>query len=131
MIHKTFTLGKGGVRMRVTFSVPSGIWADKIELALATPDKLIVQPLELQPSGDWSLSLDLPTGQVYQFQYMCDDQQAMGDAHADGYGRSPHDGSLVCLLDTGTITSPDIEKAAINQSALVAIHAATATGEHR
>ena len=92
--------------MRVTFTVPASIWADRIDLALARNDNLIIQPFYVAPTGDWTLTLDLPAGEVYRFHYLCDDRQWMGDGNADGYELNPQDGSFICLLNTGAATDP-------------------------
>ncbi|MHB1354689.1 MAG: early set domain-containing protein [Anaerolineae bacterium] len=101
MITKTYSNNKRG-RMRVTFSVPQSACVERIELAIARNDDLVIQPLRLAETGGWYLSLDLLAGFVYRFHYLCDGWQWMGDGSADGYERNDIDKTYICLLDTNT-----------------------------
>jgi hypothetical protein len=72
-------------KVRVTFSMPAGIWADTIYLVgefngwdrTATPLKL----------GEhcWSVSLELDAGQSYQYRYLVNGSDWYNDWRADRY----------------------------------------------
>jgi hypothetical protein len=129
MISKTYTPSQTGGRVKVTFTVPGSIWANRIELAIAKKDDLIIQPLYLARTGDWTLTLDLPVGQVYRFNYLCDEKQWMNDGNADGYERNLRDGSFICLLNTGAACDPLGAQASLSTlAAPVAILEAAAEG---
>jgi hypothetical protein len=106
MISKAYMQGQTGNQIQVTFTVPGTIWAERIELAIAWHDTLMIQPLIMTPTGDWTLTLDLAAEQVYRFHYLCDEQQWMGDINADGYELNPQDGSYICLLNTYPVNEP-------------------------
>jgi 1,4-alpha-glucan branching enzyme len=72
-------------KVRVTFSMPAGIWADTIHLvgdfngwdATSTP-------LRLHDLG-WSVALDLDPGYAYQYRYLINGSEWYNDWRADRY----------------------------------------------
>lgn len=71
--------------VRVTFTMPVGIWADTIHLVgdfnnwdtLATPLRLDEQ--------NWSVSLDLDVNKAYQYRYLINGKDWYNDWRADSY----------------------------------------------
>jgi hypothetical protein len=112
MIHKVYVLNQAGVHAQVTFTLPNCIWADKIELAISGNDCFAIKPLNLSSRGDWILTLDLPVDRIYRFSYICDGEQWMNDANADGYECNPRDGKFECFLNTN-ITPPANKQAVV------------------
>jgi 1,4-alpha-glucan branching enzyme len=72
-------------KVRITFSMPAGIWADTIHLvgdfnswdAKATP-------LRLNDLG-WSVELELDPGYAYQYRYLINGREWYNDWRADRY----------------------------------------------
>jgi 1,4-alpha-glucan branching enzyme len=72
-------------KVRVTFSMPAGIWADSIHLVgdfngwnpTATPLRL--------NDYNWSVSLDLDNGHAYQYRYLVNGTDWYNDWRADDY----------------------------------------------
>lgn len=85
MIHKTMVSHGSGPAARVTFTLPSSIWADTIYLVGDFNDwNQSSHPLSQDRAGMWSLSIDLKLNCAYTFYYLCDRQWLTAD-HADGY----------------------------------------------
>lgn len=72
-------------KVRVTFSMPAGIWADTIHLVgdfngwskTATPLRL--------GEHNWSVSLELDAGRSYQYRYLVNGTDWYNDWRADRY----------------------------------------------
>lgn len=83
MIRKS--LSPHSDHVRVTFELPSCIWADRIFLVgdfnrwsdCATP-------MQQARDGVWRATLDLPNGSRHEFRYLIDGQWKT-DSHADGF----------------------------------------------
>jgi hypothetical protein len=99
VISKTYIRTDKGQIARVTFTLPESLWADTICLVGDfdgwNPSS---HPLELQRTGSWTLTLDLPVGRTYEFYYLRDGQW-MSDSQADGYVHAP-DGITSFLVVT-------------------------------
>jgi 1,4-alpha-glucan branching enzyme len=86
MIRKTQSPVPGHVR--VTFELPSCIWADRIYLTGDFNDwKANDLPLRQDRSGVWRVAVDLPMGKRFEFRYIIDGQWRT-DSHADGYAEN-------------------------------------------
>jgi 1,4-alpha-glucan branching enzyme len=72
-------------KVRVTFSMPAGIWADTIHLVgdFNNWDKSST-PLRLNDIS-WSVSLDLDPGKAYQYRYLINGADWYNDWRADRY----------------------------------------------
>lgn len=81
VIYKSQSSMQGFVR--VTFELPSSVWADRVCLA-GDFNNWKQNDIRLQQvhSGNWQVSLDLLEGRVYEFCYIIDDQWRT-DYHAD------------------------------------------------
>lgn len=83
MIHKTLSPKPGCVR--VTFELPSCVWADKIFLVGDFNQwSMTATPFVQGRDGVWRVALDLPAGKSYQFRYLVDGNWQT-DYHADGW----------------------------------------------
>ena len=72
-------------KVRVTFSMPSGIWADCIYLVGDFNNwSKTATPLMLDDSG-WHTSIDLEAGRSYQYRYLIDNTEWHNDWRADRY----------------------------------------------
>ncbi|MEI8306403.1 MAG: isoamylase early set domain-containing protein [Chloroflexales bacterium] len=98
----TKTLGRPG-KVRVTFSVPSAIWADMIFLVgdfngwdeRATPLR--------QTETGWMVTLELDAGTSFQYRYLHNGNEWHNDWNADGYEPSAIGG------DNSVVITPDSE----------------------
>jgi 1,4-alpha-glucan branching enzyme len=84
MIQKNFLESGGRTMARVTFSLPSSVWAGKISLVgdfngWDSLSHVFTQDRE----GTWRISVDLQVGRSYQFCYLRDGTYRMYDAQAD------------------------------------------------
>jgi 1,4-alpha-glucan branching enzyme len=85
MIHKTTVSRGSGTIARVTFTLPSSIWADAIYLVGDFNEwNRSSHPLSQDRAGTWSLSIELELNRAYTFYYLRDRQWLTPD-HADGY----------------------------------------------
>jgi 1,4-alpha-glucan branching enzyme len=103
MIHKTFVEVGGKLVARVTFTLPSSIWADTIHLVGDFNHwNRTSHPLQRDREGGWQITLDLEVGRVYQFRYLRDGREWMNDNQSDAYVANPYgsDNSVV-------VTDPD------------------------
>jgi 1,4-alpha-glucan branching enzyme len=83
MITKDIVETNGKTRAHVTFSVPSNIWADRINLVgdFNGWDRFS-HPFQRDREGAWIISVDLEIGQSYQFYYLSDGTDRMYDSQA-------------------------------------------------
>ncbi len=112
MIHKTVVSGCNMVR--VTFELPSCIWADRI---FVTGDfnewTRSATPMRQGRDGVWRATVELASGQRFQFRYLIDGQWQT-DWHADGSVVNSY-GSENSLVDTSIVSlrSPDVMQGAL------------------
>lgn len=86
MIHKTFVEVEGRLVARVTFSLPSSIWADRITLVGDFNDwNAKSHPFGRTRMGTWFITIDLELGRAYQFRYLQGNDQWMNDQEADAH----------------------------------------------
>ncbi|HAJ37766.1 MAG TPA: hypothetical protein DCL15_19015 [Chloroflexi bacterium] len=83
MIHKSPSARPGF--MRVTFELPSCVWADRIYVAGTFNhwDERAI-PLIQSRDGVWRATIELPIGQRYEFRYLIDGRWQT-DYHADSF----------------------------------------------
>ena len=100
MIRKIVAESEHGPIVRVEFSLPGSIWADRINLLGDfnnwDRDRHAMQRLR---DGGWYITLDLAPGRVYQFRYLCDGEHWMNDTQADAYVPNSY-GSHNCVVST-------------------------------
>ena len=86
MIHKTFITVNGRTVVRVTFTLPDSIWADKIYLVGDFNHwNRTSHPFRRDRTGRWILTVDLEPGRAYQFRYLCDNDRWMNESQADAH----------------------------------------------
>jgi 1,4-alpha-glucan branching enzyme len=79
-----------GEIVRVTFEMPSSVWAERVNLVGDFNDWDTARD-EMQQSrtnGNWRITLALPKGHEYQFRYLVNGQDWHNDWHADKYARN-------------------------------------------
>jgi len=106
MIYKEFLkTEQGGTVVRVTLTLPDGIWADNIYLVgdFNGWDQSS-HPMRRNHAGQWTTVVDLQPGRAYQFRYLCDGEW-MNDSQADAYVFNPY-GSHNFIV----VTDPDFRK---------------------
>lgn len=83
MIHKSPSTRPGF--MRVTFELPSCVWADRIYVAGTFNhwDERAI-PLTQSRDGVWRATIELPIGQRHEFRYLIDGRWQT-DYHADSF----------------------------------------------
>ena len=78
-------------RVRVTFELPSTIWAESIYLVGDFNDwSQTAHPLRQERDGAWRISLELPRGRRFQFRYLINGEQWQNDPDADDYVPNPY-----------------------------------------
>ncbi|WP_322511218.1 isoamylase early set domain-containing protein [Chloroflexus sp.] len=104
----TERLGPAG-KVRVTFSLPSALWADTIYLVGDFNGwNRHATPLRATEHG-WMITLDLEAGRTYQYRYLINDNEWHNDWNADGYAPNPYggDNSVVDTTIFAELTQED------------------------
>lgn len=85
MIRKEFLARPEGTVVRVTFTLPASLQADKIFLVGDFNDwNTTSHPFARDAEGNWIFVLELEPGRAYQFRYLSDGQW-LNDGDADAY----------------------------------------------
>ncbi len=76
-----------GKRVRVTFELPSAIWAERVTLVGDFNDWNPTQDemRQTRSDGNWRITLELETGREYQFRYLVNGRDWHNDWKADKY----------------------------------------------
>jgi len=76
-----------GQHVRVTFELPSSLWAEKVTLVgdFNEWDTSKDELRQTGTNGNWHISLILPTGGEYHFRYLVNGRDWQNDWHADKY----------------------------------------------
>jgi 1,4-alpha-glucan branching enzyme len=92
--------GRDG-KVRVTFAMPSTIWADSIHVVgdFNAWDEQAT-PLRLSDTG-WMATVELEAGKSYQYRYLFDGSEWHNDWHADAYASNPYGG------DNSVVNTPE------------------------
>jgi 1,4-alpha-glucan branching enzyme len=97
-------MGKTG-RVRVTFELPSSIWAERVNLVgeFNDWDTTATPMARSRADADWKVSVKLDAGRRYRFRYLVDGKQWLNDWHADDYVENSYgsDDSVVDLTEFG------------------------------
>ena len=98
MIEKTPATPKGVVR--VTFVLPSNIWAERVNLVGEFNDwDTTATPMSRNRSdANWKVTIELEAGQRYKFRYLIDGKEWLNDWHADDHVENPY-GSYDSVVD--------------------------------
>lgn len=90
-------------QVRVTFELPSCIWADRIAVTGEFNDwSHTAAPMRQGRDGVWRASVDLPANRRFEFRYLIDGKWQT-DNHADG-SHTNEFGSENSVVDTGLLT---------------------------
>ena len=105
MIRKK-AVEKGG-RVRVTFELPSALWADRVHLVGEFNDwDTTATPLTRdRRHDDWRVTVELPAGRRYLFRYLLDGQEWINEWHADDYVETD-DGQCDSVVDLLELAVP-------------------------
>lgn len=94
MIDKRFLEKESKRAVRVTFTLPGGLVADRICLVGDFNDWNEESHAMLRSrDGGWFLTLELEPGRDYQFRYLCDGRSWINDSDADAYVSNRHGSS--------------------------------------
>jgi len=91
--------------VRVTFELPSNIWAERVNLVGEFNDwNTAAIPMRRNRSdSNWKATLELELGKAYRFRYLIDGKEWLNDWHADDHVENPY-GSYDSIVD---LTDPD------------------------
>lgn len=105
MIHKE-PAKKSGV-VRVTFELPSNMWAERVNLVGEFNDwDTTATPMRCHRSdANWKASVELKTGKRYRFRYLVDGREWLNDWHADDHIENPY-GSYDSVVDLTADAEP-------------------------
>jgi 1,4-alpha-glucan branching enzyme len=82
--------------VRVTFSYPSESWAESVHLVgdfnnWDRQNLPLIRPRH--GDADWTATVELKSGQTYQFRYLINAKTWVNDCNADDYTTNPFGGS--------------------------------------
>jgi 1,4-alpha-glucan branching enzyme len=105
MIEKEL-LKKTGL-VRVTFVVPSTMWAERVNLVgdFNDWDTTATPMTHNRTDSNWKVSVDLKPGKRYRFRYLVDGQEWLNDWRADDHLENPY-GSYDSVVD---LAEPETE----------------------
>jgi 1,4-alpha-glucan branching enzyme len=107
MIHKEPSKKKGFVR--VTFELPSNLWAERVNLVGEFNDwDTTATPMYRNRSdANWKATVELKADQRYRFRYLVDGKEWMNDWHADDHMDNPYGSSdSIVDLTSGSEAAP-------------------------
>ena len=92
MIDKCFVVVDGRSLVRVTFTVPNGLWANALYLVGDFNGwQRTAHPFHHdERAGQWIITVDLDEGRAYQFRYLRDHDHWLNDSQADAYVINPY-----------------------------------------
>ncbi len=103
MIQKQPAKKKGFVR--VTFELPSNMWAERVNLVgeFNDWDTTATAMTRGRSDANWKATVELRAGQRYRFRYLVDGKEWLNDWHADDHAENPYGSfdSVVDLTDPG------------------------------
>ena len=106
MIDKTWMETESGLIVRVRFTLPNSVWADRICLVGDFNEwNTTSHPMRRDRDGQWGLALDLEAGRAFQFRYLCDGERWMNDSQADAYVLNPYGSDNFVIM-----TDPQFKK---------------------
>ncbi|MFC2031094.1 isoamylase early set domain-containing protein [Chloroflexota bacterium] len=94
--------------VRVTFELPSTMWAERVNLVgdFSDWDTTATPMTHNRSDANWKVSLDLAAGRRYRFRYLVDGKEWLNDWHADDHEENPY-GSYDSVVDlTGSEDPP-------------------------
>ena len=105
MITKRPSTKKGVVR--VTFELPSTMWAERVNLVgeFNDWDTLATPMTHNRSDANWKVTIELQGGKRYGFRYLLDGKEWLDDWHADDYVENPY-GSYDSIVDLTEFGEP-------------------------
>ena len=105
MITKKSSTKKGLVR--VTFELPSTMWAERVNLVgeFNDWDTRAMPMTHNRSDANWKVTVDLQGGKRYRFRYLVDGKEWLDDWHADDYVENPY-GSYDSVVDLTEFGEP-------------------------
>jgi 1,4-alpha-glucan branching enzyme len=93
--------------VRVTFELPSTMWAERVNLVGEFNDwDTAATPMTHDRSdANWKASIMLEPGRRYRFRYLLDGKEWLNDWHADDHVENPY-GSYDSVVDLETGEPP-------------------------
>jgi 1,4-alpha-glucan branching enzyme len=94
--------------VRVTFELPSTLWAERVNLVgeFNDWDTASTRMTRTRSDANWKVTLDLDTGQRYRFRYLVDGREWLNDWHADDHEENPY-GSYDSVVDLTLTQEPE------------------------
>ena len=79
--------------VRVTFELPSTMWAERVNLVGEFNDwDTTATPMTRgRADANWKVTIELEGGQRYRFRYLVDGKEWLNDWHADDHEENPYD----------------------------------------
>jgi 1,4-alpha-glucan branching enzyme len=103
-----------GDRVRVTFILPSNMWAERVNLVGEFNDwDTTATPMRRNRSNaNWRASIELPMGRTYRFRYLIDGKEWLNDWRADDHIENPYGSfdSVIDLTESGMAPPDDAEE---------------------
>jgi 1,4-alpha-glucan branching enzyme len=92
MIRKEFIEIDGQPCARVTFTIPNGLWADRLYLVgdFNAWQRVAHPFFHDDRAGQWVITVDLEMGRAYQFRYLRDQDHWLNESQADAYVVNPY-----------------------------------------
>ncbi len=86
--------------VRVTFVLPSAIWAERVNLVgeFNDWDTRATPMTHNRSDANWKVAVELPAGRRYRFRYLVDGREWHNDLRADDHVENPY-GSYDSILD--------------------------------
>lgn len=102
MITKHPVKGQGPVR--ITFELPSTMWAERVNLVgeFNDWDTTATPMTRTRSDANWKVTIELMAGDRYRFRYLVDGKEWLNDWHADDHEENPYGSfdSVIDLTDT-------------------------------
>jgi 1,4-alpha-glucan branching enzyme len=96
---------KKGDLVRVTFELPSTMWAERVNLVGEFNDwDTTATPMTRGRSdANWKVTIELEKGRCYRFRYLVEGREWYNDWHADDHMENPYGSydSVVDLTEAG------------------------------
>lgn len=95
-------------RVRVTFLLPSNLWADRVNLVgeFNDWDTMATPMSRSRADANWRVTVELEAGRRYKFRYLVDGKEWLNDWHADDHAENPY-GSYDSVLDLRGLDPPE------------------------
>lgn len=105
MIRKEPVTGKGQVR--VTFELPSTMWAERVNLVgdFNDWDTTATPMTHNRSDANWKVTIELEAGRRFRFRYLIDGKEWLNDWHADDHLENPY-GSFDSVVDLTKAEEP-------------------------